>query len=452
MADRDAFGAARRPRGIHDVRERVGIHVGAGLALAGPDLVEPHRVGDAPELHGRRAAVGHHNAAGRVLGHEREPASGLRGIERQVGAAGFEHAEHRGHHRRRASGVESHHHVAPHAQRAESPRQRAGARIQLGIGQPCRIVEQRDGVGRAGGLRLEDAVHGGGIGIRVGRLRPVHEQAAPLVGAQHRQCGERTCGIRGDGGEQVRVVTGHPGDRLAAEEVGRVHEAAPEAVGPRVHLEIEVALRGARVHVEVAEVPSLGQACHRRLERHHRLEERVAPGVARGLQRGHHVLERQIVVGHRLQRHVADAAQQLHEARIAGAVHTQRERVGEEAEQPRDLGALAAGAHRADDEVVLARVAMDEHKVGGEQRHVERPALARAQRRQRGPESLRQREGVRRATVGQHGRPRPVAGQVNRRHVGEPFGPVLELARVGAALDLGALPRGPVGVLDRQVG
>jgi len=78
-------------------------------------------------------------------------------------------------------------------------------------------------------------------------------------------------------------VTGHPGDRLAAEEVRRVHEAAAEAIGPRVHLEIEVELRGARVHVEVAEVPALGQARHRRLERHHRLEERVAPGVARGL-------------------------------------------------------------------------------------------------------------------------------------------------------------------------
>jgi len=54
-------------RGVHEVRERVGIHVGAGLALAGLDLVEPHRVGDAGELHGRRAAVGHHDAAGRVL-------------------------------------------------------------------------------------------------------------------------------------------------------------------------------------------------------------------------------------------------------------------------------------------------------------------------------------------------------------------------------------------------
>src|SRR5919204_448313 len=50
-------------------------------------------------------------------------------------------------------------------------------------------------------------------------------QAPALGGVEHRQRGQRARWILGDGGEQSRVVAGHPRDRVGREQIGGVDEA-----------------------------------------------------------------------------------------------------------------------------------------------------------------------------------------------------------------------------------
>ena len=122
---------------------------------------------------------------------------------------------------------------------------------------------------------------------------------------------------------------------------------------------------------------------------------------------------------------------------------------------PSSLGAGPAGDGRADDDVVLAAVAVEQHLEGGEQRHEERGALAPAER----PASaVGELAGSVDATAApprpsRTGGPRPVGGQLERgaqrRRAAAPVG---ELRLEHLAREPAALPGGVVGVLDGQLG
>jgi hypothetical protein len=87
----------------------------------------------------------------------------------------------------------------------------------------------------------------------------------------------------------------------------------------------------------------------------HRLEHRAVGERAGRLKRLDHLLERQLLVGSRLQRGRAHLGQQVRQGRIGGNPDPQRERVDEEAEQPLQFGGRAVRHRRADDDIVLAR-------------------------------------------------------------------------------------------------
>ena len=90
-------------------------------------------------------------------------------------------------------------------------------------------------------------------------------------------------------------------------------------------------------------------------------------------------LSEQLLVGVGAQADVARARQQLAERRVAGQVGLQDERVHEAADQSLRLDPRPVGHGRADDEVLLTGVAVEQGLECREQGHEERGALAAGQ-------------------------------------------------------------------------
>src|SRR6185369_727960 len=163
------------------------------------------------------------------------------------------------------------------------------------------------------------------------------------------------------------------------------------------------------------------------------------------------MLEGNVLMCEGFERRRARRAQQFRESLRVRQLAAQDERVGETADEPFRLNVLTIGDGRADEQVALARVAVEQNFEGREQRHERRHALALAERLDGFIKSPRQEEGVRRAPEGLHGRAREVSRQIEYgRRAFKKLLPVIELLVERAALKTLPLPRGVVAVLDGQ--
>ena len=109
------------------------------------------------------------------------------------------------------------------------------------------------------------------------------------------------------------------------------------------------------------------------------LEERRAPLVSFRLQLLNEPLERHVLVRVGTEAHLPHPPEQFPERRLAGEVGAQHQRVDEEPDQPFEFRAGVARDGRADDDVLLSRVAVEQHVEGREQGHVERNVRPPAQ-------------------------------------------------------------------------
>ena len=169
----------------------------------------------------------------------------------------------------------------------------------------------------------------------------------------------------------------HAADRRRIEEIGAVFEAACEPAVAFRDVKRQVELRRDGLVRQARELES-GQPEVRfagALQREHHLEQRIAAEVALGIQLFDELLEGQILVRERVDRALARALQQLGEPRIAGEIAAHDQRVDEKADEPVELRPAAAGDRTADGDVVLARVAHQQHLERGQQRHVQRGVL-----------------------------------------------------------------------------
>ncbi len=188
------------------------------------------------------------------------------------------------------------------------------------------------------------------------------------------------------------------------------------------------------------------------LEDERRLEQgRLAQGALR-LHLLHQLLERQVLVGERLQRRPPGAGQGLAEGRVLRQVRAQHEVVDEEADQPFGLGPVAAGDVGPDAKVALARVAGEQRAVGDQHGHEEGRPLAPVQVLHRGHQAVVEIGEGPAGELGLEARARAVRGQLQGGHAGQPLAPVAELLFEHVALQPVALPGGEVGVLHRQLG
>jgi hypothetical protein len=269
-------------------------------------------------------------------------------------------------------------------------------------------------------------------GIRHPRARAQGDQPVALVGRQQRGRGDRLVGIADQLAEQLCMVHGEALDGGAIEAVGAVLPARLDRIAGLVDEQRQVEPRPADLRVQRLDREPRQRERHRRhvAQREHHLEQRRRVGVARRAHRLDDVVERHVLVIVGRQARRADPRQQRAEAGVVVDLHAQRERVDEEPDRALDLAAVAAGDRRADDQIVLAAMAIQHRVEPAEQGHEQRDPGAAAQRARRRRQLGRQPGHDQPAARGGHrGR-----GPVDRQ--GEPIGrpgellaPVRELAR-----------------------
>jgi hypothetical protein len=250
-------------------------------------------------------------------------------------------------------------------------------------------------------------------------------------------------------------------DRVGLEQVAAEVDRQAQPAGTAEGVELEVETRAARVELDRAEAQSRAlralrrrarglQEVARALEGVQHLEEGIAARVALGLQRLDQLLEGQILVLEGAEHGLAHAAEQLAEGRIARQVGAQHEAVHEAADERLRLGPAAPGDRRADDDVRLARVAVQQRLERGQQRGEQRRSGAAAEALEPLDERGVEVERAALARVARERRPRMVGRQVEEGGARQPLPPVLQVAGQGRVVEVLALPGGEVAVLQRQ--
>ena len=183
----------------------------------------------------------------------------------------------------------------------------------------------------------------------------------------------------------------------------------------------------------------------------HHLEQRVMAQAALGLQHLHELLERQVLMGLRLQGTLLDLGQQLVERHLPVHVSLQHLGVDEKAQQSLGFEAITVGDRYADTHLCLAAVAVQQGLERGQQQHEQRHVLTLGQGLEFSQQRTLQMNLAARATMALHCGAWIVQRQVQQRmFVPQTSAPVIELALLFPSRHPVALPLGVVGVLDRQ--
>ncbi len=334
-------------------------------------------------------------------------------------------------------------------------RQLVGARVEVGVAERAGLGDQRDRVGCASGLLLEQFGHAALVRVVDGGVVPaVHDQRGLGVG-QHRQLGDGSGRVVGQRAQQRGQPRGHRRHGPGVEQVGVVLDQHVEpAVGLLGELDGDVE-DGGHLGQRQPLGPRPGQRqrlVQAALQHHHRLHQRGAAGVTLLAQLVHQAFERNLLVRERTEHGLLHLPQEVHEGLLSVHCGAQDQGVDEAADEAFQLRPVAAGHGGAHGHVPLPGVPGEQHLAGGNQRHEQGCPVRRAELGQRPGERGGQGEPVVAAHGGAHGRPGAVGGQLQRREVGELLPPVVQVRgqpRVGEQV---ALPHRGVGVAQRQRG
>ncbi len=442
---------AGRARGVDDVGEAVGIGPRRGLSVLPVPLIDTagrvERQDREPGPPGRQPVaqplLGEHDPGPRVLQHAGLALARARRIERQVRPARREHGEDPGRALDRGLHAHPHDRLRPHAEPAQPARQPGGLRAELPIGRraPGRALGRR--FRRPRRLRGELPVHRHLRNLGRGVV-PGH-QLPPLGSGEPGQQTDLPHRIVRDGGEQVDPVPQHALRGRCIEKVGRVLQRHGEAAVELGRGERQVELRPAQLERpgldrEAAEVEPRRRAretaeCEagqrlvlgplRLLQHEHGAEEHRPAGVAHRLQPLGEQGERQVLVLQGREHRAPRLAEQRVEALSRVDRGAQRHRIDEVADHTCAAGSSAPCGGRADQQVALAGVAMEEDLEYREQQHVEGDtALAGEPPEPRGELRSETQSACATAVALDRGT-RPVGRHVEERQLtGEPLQPV----------------------------
>ena len=265
------------------------------------------------------------------------------------------------------------------------PGQPVGGAIQFGERKMAALEIDGDRVGASRDLGLDQLVQAGGVRIVLGRIVPLHEDLPLLPVGEDRQPANRLVHVGGDCLQQRFEMPQHPLDRSGIEQIDVVLDVGLQT-GALVTLGRGLAHR--QPEIELGRLVVQGNVADREvlkahswpggvLQREEDLKQRVAAGVALGVQGLDQALERHLLVLECLQRGLADPLQDFAKGRIAGQVRADHQRVGQKSDEALGLLACPSGDGRADGKIVLAAVAMQQHLESRQQGHVKRGALRR---------------------------------------------------------------------------
>ncbi len=336
--------------------------------------------------------------------------------------------------------------------RAQPGRERAHARgeFRVGQGRAGGPHGRRPGAGRH--LGGEQPRHGG-VGVESGVRAGNRVQDQVVVLGEEGQLADGPGGVRQRALEHLGEVRRHAFQGGAVEQVGAVDEGAaqPVRVVPAVHLQVEAGgalLDGDPLRVHAVELESAELVV---LEREGDLEQRVGADAALRCDLLHDLLERDVVVRVGALAHLPHPAQDAGEGGVAREVRAHRQGVDERADERLGLGVVAPGHRGAEDEVVLAGVAVQEGGDPGEQHHVQGDALRPAHLPQARGELLVEGEVEAGADEGAGLGARPVGRQPQLGQIAaQPRTPVVQSVLQRRPVQLLGLPFRVVAVLDGQ--
>ncbi len=285
------------------------------------------------------------------------------------------------------------------------------------------------------------------VGIARERPRggiPALEDALTLRRAQHVEPADHLVGrTQHAGGERTEVVA-QTFRRAGVEQRRVVLERGADALRLVPHEQRQVHHRRHGRDVEC-------RCQWRVLQGEHHLVHRRPRQVALRAQLVDDLLEWQCAVRLRVDHVLTHLAQQRAPRQAGLEIAADRQRADEHADDTLDLAGVTIGHRRADHDVALAAVAVQQHVEHGQQRHVQRGALAAGQCaqavRQLGRQRKVERGALEAASVGS----RPVGGQRQRRRcVAQSPAPVGKQVIERLARQRRALARGMFAVAQLQ--
>ncbi|CRM85248.1 hypothetical protein [Pseudomonas sp. 8 R 14] len=334
--------------------------------------------------------------------------------------------------------------------------QAVGLAVQLAITQGLRIELDRHRSGVFGGAVGNHFVYQT-LGREAGvSLVPQLPDVSLLILAQQVELADGLLLVGNHRLQQVLPMAGHALDGQGVEQVGRVTQGGPDAVGAFMHIQVQVEMGGLALPFQAFDAQcgqrefGAAQARFGLVVEHH-LEQRVKTQTALGLQRLHQLFERQVLMVLGFQRTLADLLQQLRDRSLLIDIGLEHLGVDEEADQPLGLDPVAVGNRHPDAHVFLAAVTVHQRLERGQQQHEQGHAFALRQALEVGNQRGRQLDKQARTTMALLGRALVVERQFQHRLLAaQQTLPVRKLPGFFARVHPLALPAGIVGVLDRQ--
>ena len=154
-----------------------------------------------------------------------------RRIERHIGGAGLQDAEETNDQIWRAVHADGHGHVRTGPQPSQVVGNLVGTLVECPVAKNPTAAGERDGLGGAVYLRLDQGLHPRGLGPFEPRGGPSGNEPGALQLVQKRRLRDPPRRTGAEGAEQPEIVPAQPSDRLRFEEVRVVLEDRSHAVG-----------------------------------------------------------------------------------------------------------------------------------------------------------------------------------------------------------------------------
>ncbi len=375
-------------------------------------------------------------------------------VKRHVSATSLENRQQADDHVQRTRQRQTDANLRADAALAEHPGQLIGLGVQLGVAEGLPGERQRRRVCTPLCLFGEQAVDALVEPLLTRFDAEAVEQMLTLCVLQQRQFTQTLLWISEQRLQQVQPVLGHLRDARFVEQIGAVGQAATQTVVQFGDFQIEVELGSSRIVDQVLdsharqfaallELPALHVA--------HHLKQRVVGCAAWRLQGFDQMIERQVLMRLAFDHRVANLFEQLGDAHLPVKLHAQHLGIEKRADQPFAFRTNAVGHRRADAQVVLAAVAVEQYRQGGGHGHEQGQAVARIECTNfRGQVGV-QVEAIQFALMALHRRTRPVRRQLQQwMRVAQLRGPVIELALAFAGFHPLPLPDAVIQIVNRQ--
>ena len=334
LLDHHAFRTAGRSGGEQDIGEPVA-PVDPGRAV-GPwgdgradqgGVCKPRRIPGLGREHQPAAGIGDHGA---------QPVGGVSRVERHIGAARLQDAEHRRDQRNRSAGQRQPDRLfGPQTVVQQSRRPAVGRMVQRPVVDTTVVADHRRPRRGAVGLGLEQGRQAGGA---IDRGPVEREVPGDLLGLRRRHQGQMGDGLGPVGrrrAHQGRQMAGHPGDAGVAEQVGIVGQFQRQGLAKVLEPEgqIELCRDLGQGHCDGPQ--SIQDKRPLRLRQgDHDVEERRSRRIPVGADGGDHVLERCRLMRQRVCERGRHPVEQGVEGVVGVEVIAQHDGVGEEPDGP----------------------------------------------------------------------------------------------------------------------